>query len=145
MSASTGTVTTGPGTLGWTGAVGSGQTATLVYRATRNGSNVFATTNELVSTMGLAVTGGTATVTPPASISIDILPCGATPIAATTCTGAACSVSGTQGGTQYAVNVGAPPAGTSVTLANLNAPAPPAGCAPASCRTRRAPSSTSAR
>jgi hypothetical protein len=130
VSASTGTVTTGTGTLGWAGALAGGQTATLVYRATRNGSNVFSTTNELVSTMALAVTGGTATVTPPASISIDVLPCGATPIAATTCTGSACTVSGSQGGTQYTVNAGTPPAGTSVTLSNLNTPAPPAGVCP---------------
>jgi von Willebrand factor type A domain len=130
VSASTGTVTTGTGTLGWAGALGGGQTATLVYRATRNGNNVFSTTTELVSTMTLAVTGGTATVTPPASISIDVLPCGATPIAATTCTGSACTVSGSQDGTQYTVNAGTPPAGASVTLSALNTPAPPAGTCP---------------
>jgi hypothetical protein len=127
QSASAGTVTTGAGTLQWTGSLAGTQTATLVYRATRNGNQVFATTNELVSTMSLAVTGGTAMVTPPASISIDILPCGATPIAATTCTGAACSVSGSQGGVAYSASAGNPPAGTSLTLSSLNAPAPPAG------------------
>jgi hypothetical protein len=128
VSSSTGSVTTGAGTLQWTGTLGDGQTATLVYRATRNGSNVFSTQNELVSTMGLAVTGGTATVTPPASISIDVLPCGATPIATTTCTGSTtCTATGSQGGTQYTVNAGTPPAGTSVTLSGLNTPAPPAG------------------
>ena len=127
QSSSTGSVTTGPGTLQWTGSLTGTQSATLVYRATRNGSQVFATANELVSTMSLAVSGGTATVTPPASISIDVLPCGATPIASTTCTGAACSVSGTQGGVQYTANAGAPPAGTTLTLSSLNAPAPPAG------------------
>lgn len=130
VSASRGTVTTGPGTLGWTGALGTGETATLVYRATRNGSEVFGTTTELVGTMGLAVSGGTATVTPPASVSIDVLPCGATPIAATTCTGAACTVSGSQGGTQYTVNAGTAPAGTSVVLSGLNTPSPPAGTCP---------------
>jgi hypothetical protein len=130
QSSSTGTVTTGAGTLQWAGSLTGAQTATLVYRATRNGNAVFATTKELVSTMSLAVAGGTATVTPPASISIDVLPCGATPIAATTCTGAACSVSGSQGGVQYALNAGAPPAGTSVSLISLNTPAPPAGVCP---------------
>jgi von Willebrand factor type A domain len=127
QSVSTGSVTTGPGTLQWTGSLIGNQSATLVYKATRNGNQVFSTTTELVSTASLAVAGGTATVTPPASISIDVLPCGATPIAATTCTGAACSVSGTQGGVQYSASIGSPPAGTSVSLASLNAPSPPAG------------------
>lgn len=130
QSSSTGTVTTGAGTLQWTGSLTGAQTATLVYRATRNGNPVFATTNELVSTMSLAVAGGTATVTPPASISIDVLPCGATPIAATTCTGGSCSVSGSQGGVQYALNAGTPPAGTSLSLISLNTPTPPAGVCP---------------
>ena len=119
--------TASAGTITWTGSLTGSQTVTLDYRATRNGNQVFATTNELVSTISLAVSGGTATVTPPASISIDVLPCGATPIAATTCTGAACSVSGTQGGVQYTANAGTPPAGTSLSLSSLNAPAPPAG------------------
>ncbi|HMG98380.1 MAG TPA: VWA domain-containing protein [Gaiellales bacterium] len=127
LSSSTGTVTTGAGTLQWTGSLAGSGTATLDYRATRNGNQVFATTNELVSTLSLAVSGGTATVTPPTAISIDVLPCGATPIASTTCTGAACSVSGTQGGVQYTANAGTPPAGTTLTLSSLNAPAPPAG------------------
>jgi hypothetical protein len=127
LSSSTGTVTTGAGTLQWTGSLAGSGTATLDYRATRNGNQVFATTNELVSTLSLAVSGGTATVTPPAAISIDVLPCGATPIASTTCTGAACSVSGSQGGVQYTANAGTPPAGTMLTLSSLNAPAPPAG------------------
>jgi hypothetical protein len=129
-TASTGTVTPGTGSLQWAGSLGTGQTATLDYHATRNGSNVFSTQTELVSTMGIAVTGGSATVTPPASISIDVLPCGATPIATTTCTGSACSVSGTQGGTQYALNAGTPAAGTAVTLSGLNTPAPPTGSCP---------------
>lgn len=130
QSSTTGTVTTSPGTLVWTGTLTGSQSATLVYRATRNGSDVFATTNELVSTLSLAVAGGTATVTPPASISIDVLPCGATPLASTTCTGAACTVSASQGGVQYTVNAGTPAAGTTVTLSSLNAPAPPAGVCP---------------
>ena len=113
VSSTTGTVTTGAGSLQWTGELTGTQIATLVYRATRNGNDVFATTNELVSTMGLAVAGGTATVTPPASISIDVLPCGGTLLASTTCTGTSCSASGSQGGTQYAVNAGSPPSGTS--------------------------------
>jgi hypothetical protein len=124
QSSTTGTVTTSPGTLQWTGTLTGNQSATLVYRATRNGSD------ELVSTLSLAVAGGTATVTPPASISIDVLPCGATPLASTTCTGAACTVSASQGGVQYTVNAGTPPAGTTVTLSSLNAPAPPAGVCP---------------
>ena len=70
----------------------------MTYRATRNGSDVFSSTNELVSTMALTVTGGTATVTPPASLSIGVLPCGGTLVAATTCTGALCTASGTSGG-----------------------------------------------
>jgi hypothetical protein len=127
---STGTVTTGPGTLQWTGSLVGSQSATLTYRATRNGNQVFSTTNELVSTASLTVAGGTGTVTPPASISIDVLPCGATPIAATTCSGTACSVSGSQGGVQYTANIGSPPAGTAVSLSSLNSPAPPAGVCP---------------
>ena len=139
LSSSTGTVTTGAGTLQWTGSLAGSGTATLDYRATRNGNQVFATTNELVSTLSLAVSGGTATVTPPTAISIDVLPCGATPIASTTCTGAACSVSGTQGGVQYTANAGTPPAGTTLTLSSLNAPAPPAGvCAGFTSRTQGA-------
>ena len=55
QSSTTGTVTTSPGTLQWTGTLAGSQSATLVYRATRNGSDVFATTNELVSTL---VAGG---------------------------------------------------------------------------------------
>ena len=58
--------------------------------------------------MGLAVSGGTASVTPPAAISIDVLPCGGTPLATTTCTGTACNASATQGGVQYSVNAGTP-------------------------------------
>jgi hypothetical protein len=114
--------------LQWTGSLAGTQTNTLVVRATRNGSQVFATTNELVSTLSLAVASGSATVTPPATISIDVLPCGATPIATTTCSGAACSVSGTQqGGVSYSASAGNPPAGTTLSLSSLNAPAPPAG------------------
>ncbi len=125
-----GTVTTAPGSLTWTATVAGNGTATLDYRATRNGTNVFATTNELVSSMALTVSGGTAAVTPPASISIDVLPCGGTPLATTTCTGAACNASATQGGVQYTVNAGTPPAGTTVSLLSLNSPAPPAGVCP---------------
>ena len=66
VSSTTGTVTPGAGTLVWTGTLTGSQSATLVYRATRNGTNVFAPTNEVVSTMSLAVAGGSATVTPPA-------------------------------------------------------------------------------
>ena len=124
------TVTTGAGTLQWTGSLTGNQTATLVYRATRNGSNVFTATNEVVSTMSLAVAGGTATVTPPAAISIDVLPCGATPISTTTCTGAACSTSGTTpSGVQYSLSAGTPPAGTKLSMFALNA-SPPAGACP---------------
>jgi Mg-chelatase subunit ChlD len=130
QSSTTGTVTTAPGTLQWTGSLTGNQTATLVYRATRDGSDVFATTNELVSTLSLAVAGGTATVTPPASISIDVIPCGSTPLATTTCTGASCTTNASQGGVQYSVNAGTPPAGTVVTLNSLNAPAPPPGVCP---------------
>ena len=130
VSSTTGTVTTGSGSLQWTGTLTGSQSATLVYRATRNGSNVFATTNETVSTLSLAVAGGTATVTPPAALSINVLPCGGTPIATTTCTGAACSASGSQGGVQYSVNAGTPPAGTSISLISLNTPTPPAGVCP---------------
>ncbi|HEY1480636.1 MAG TPA: VWA domain-containing protein [Gaiellales bacterium] len=127
---STGAVVTAPGSLTWTGSLAGSQSATLVYRATRNGNQVFSTTNETVGTASLAVAGGSATVTPPAAISIDVLPCGASPIAATTCTGASCSVSGSQGGVQYTANAGSPPPGTSLTLASLNNPAPPAGVCP---------------
>jgi hypothetical protein len=122
-----GTVTTAAGSLTWTGTIAGSGSATLDYRATRNGSEVFATTNEVVATMALAVAGGSASVTPPAAISIDVLPCGGTPLATTTCTGSACSASGTQGGVQYSVNAGAPAAGTQLTLISLNSPAPPAG------------------
>jgi von Willebrand factor type A domain len=131
LSNSAGTVTTGPGSLTWSGTLAGAQTATLVFRATRNGTDVFAATNEVVSTLSLAVSGGTATVTPPAALSIDVLPCGATPIATTTCTGASCTAAGTApGGVQYTVNAGSPPSGTTVVLAALNTPAPPAGACP---------------
>lgn len=130
VSSSTGTVTPGAGTLVWAGTLTGSQSATFVYRATRNGSEVFAPTNELVSTMSLAVSGGTATVTPPAALSIDVLACGSTPLATTTCTGSACSASGSQGGVQYSANAGAPPAGTTLLMSSLNAPAPPAGVCP---------------
>ena len=122
--------TTGPHTLQWTGTIVGTGSATLVYKAQRDGTDVFATTNELVSTLGLVVAGGTGTVTGPPSFSVDVLPCGGTPIAATTCTGAACSASGTQGGTAYTLTAGTPPAGTSLSLAALNTPAPPAGACP---------------
>lgn len=119
----------GTGTLQWTGSLADNQSATLDFRAQRNNAPVFATTNEAVSTMSLTVGGGgTATITPPAAISIDVLPCGATPIAATTCSGASCSVSGTQGGIQYSASAGTPPAGTSLTLSSLNAPPPMGVC-----------------
>jgi hypothetical protein len=111
--------------------VATGQTATLTYRATRTGGDVFSTQSEVVSTMGLSVAGGgTATVTPPAALSINVLPCGATPIASTTCTGAACTVSGSRDGAQYTLNAGAAPAGTNVTLAGLNTRTLPAGACP---------------
>ena len=97
VSSTTGTAAPGSGTLVWTGTLTGSGSATLVYRATRNGGNLFAPTNELVSTMSLAVTGGTATVTPPASLSIDVLACGSTPLATTTCTGSACSASAQPG------------------------------------------------
>ena len=130
LGSPTGTVTTGPGSLTWTATIAGNGSATLDYRATRNGSDVFASTNEVVSTLGLAVSGGTASVTPPAAISIDVLPCGGTPLATTTCTGAACNTSATDGGVQYTVNAGSPPAGTQVTLFSLNTPNPPAGVCP---------------
>ena len=125
-----GTVTTGPGSLTWTATIAGNGSATLDYRATRNGSDLFASANEVVSTLGLAVSGGTASVTPPAAISIDVLPCGGTPLATTTCTGTACNTSATDGGVQYTVNAGSPPAGTQVTLFSLNTPNPPAGVCP---------------
>jgi hypothetical protein len=127
---STGSAATGPGVLVWSGSLAEGQTATLGFTATRNGTNVFATTNEVVGALTLAVSGGSGTVTPPGVLSIDILPCGATPIAAKTCTGAACTISGSQGGTQYTADAGASPAGTAVSLSALNAPAPPASLCP---------------
>ena len=97
--------------------------------ATRNGNDVFSVTNETVSTLSATVTGGTATVTPPAAITTDVLPCGGSLLASTTCTGASCSAGGTQGGLQYTANVGAPPAGTSVVVTGLST-APPAGVCP---------------
>ena len=125
-----GTVTTAPGSLTWTATIAGNGSATLDYRATRNGSDVFASTNEVVSTLGLAVSGGTASVTPPAAISIDVLPCGGTPLATTTCTGTACNTSATEGEMRYTVNAGSPPAGTQVSLFSLNTPNPPAGVCP---------------
>ncbi len=119
---------TGP--LQWTATLAGAGSATLVYRATRTPVDVFSTTNEVASTMSLAVTGGTATVTPPASLSINVLPCGNTLVAATTCTGGACSTSGTTGGQPFTLNTGAPPAGTSVVVSSLPAGGPPAGVCP---------------
>lgn len=125
-NASTGSVVPGTGTLVWTGTLADNQTATLDFRATRNGADVFAVASEVVSTLTLSVTGGTATVTPPGSISIDVLPCGGTLLNTTTCTGAQCTSTGTQGGIQYTLNAGTPPAGTTTFLTGLNE-APPAG------------------
>jgi hypothetical protein len=130
VSSTAGSATASGGVVQWTGTLAGTQTATLVFKATRDASDVFATTTELVSTLGLTVTGGTATVTPPAAISVDVLPCGGSLIAATTCTGAACSTSGAQGGTQYTVNAGTAPSGTSVVLSGLNTANPPAGTCP---------------
>jgi len=127
---SVGSVTTPAGSLVWTATVTGNQSATLTYRAQRNGTDVFGATTEVVSTTSLVVAGGTATVTPPASLSIDVLPCGGSLIQETTCTGAACTASGSSGGTQYTLNAGTPPAGTSLVLAGLNAAAPPAGACP---------------
>jgi hypothetical protein len=127
---STGAVTTSAGALQWTGTIAGSGTATLTYRATRNGNEVFAVQSEVVSTTGLTVTGGTPTVTPPAASTINVLPCGATPVSTTTCTGSACSASATVNGTQYNLAVGAPPAGTQVFMTALNAPSPPAGSCP---------------
>ena len=117
------------GAVKWTGALDEGQSATLTYRATRNGNDVFSVTNETVSTVSATVTDGTATVTPPAAITINVLPCGGSLLDTTTCTGSSCSVAGTQGGVQYSVNAGTPAAGTSVFLTGLSTP-PPTGVCP---------------
>ena len=61
--------------------------------------------------------------------SIDVLPCGGTPIAATTCTGGTLHRS-RHAGRDRVLRQHAPPAGTAVVLAGLNAPAPPAGTCP---------------
>ena len=127
VSSTAGTVTSGT-TLQWTATLPGTQSATLVFNAVRNGTNVFATTTEVASTLSLlTVSGGTATITPPAATSVDVLPCGGTPLASTTCTGAACNTSATQGGVQYAVNAGTPPAGTSLSLSSVNTATPPPG------------------
>jgi hypothetical protein len=126
LSSSTGSVSTAPGSLTWTGTLTGTQSATLGYRATRNGTDVFSSTSEVVSTMSLAVAGGTATVSGPASISTTVLPCGGSLVAATTCTGSSCTASGTTGGQQVTVNAGNAAPGTSVILAGLSTQ-PPAG------------------
>jgi len=127
VSASTGTVTPGPGTLVWSGSLKGGENATLVYHAKRNGDDVFAVTNEVVGTS--ALTGGMGTVTPPAAATIDVVPCGGQLLDKETCSGSSCSASGTQGGVQFTVNAGTPPAGTQVFLTGLDAK-PPAGACP---------------
>ncbi len=135
-SASAGGTISGAGTgvLGLAGTFTSpsDQTFTLNYRATRDGSNLFSVTNEVVSTTGpLAVTGGTGTVTPPATASVDVLPCGTSLLAPPVgCTGASCNVGGTTGGgLQYTLNAGTPPPGTTLFVLGLGA-APPAGACP---------------
>jgi von Willebrand factor type A domain len=128
LSTTTGTVTTAAGSLQWTGTLTGSQSATLTYRAARNGTDVFSPTTETVSTLGLVVTGGTAAVTPPASISIGVLPCGGTLLSSTTCTGAQCTATGSQGGQQFSVDAGEPAAGTSVILTGLSTTPPPGAC-----------------
>jgi Mg-chelatase subunit ChlD len=129
---STGTVSTVGGQLQWTGTFPGAGSATLALTATRNGNQVFASQNEQAITGAtLTALGGSGSVTPPAAISIDVLPCGAAPLATTTCTGSACSVSATTpAGVNYVASIGSPPPGTKVSLATLNTPAPPSGICP---------------
>jgi hypothetical protein len=129
-NASTGTATPGTHSLVWSGSLADGQTATLTWTATRDGSDVYARQSEAIATATLSVTGGSGTVTPPAATTIDVLPCGGTDSATTTCTGSNCSASTTQSGVNYNVNAGSPPAGTQLALTGLSQTTPPAGACP---------------
>ena len=105
---------------------------------------MFSVTNETVSTVSATVTGGTATITPPAAITTNVLPCGGSLLDATTCTGARVLGGGTQGGLQYSVNAGAPVGNDSVFLTGLST-APPAGVCPGFNAATNGASSTSGR
>ncbi len=124
--ASKGSVT-GTGPLVWTGEL-LDETATLDFTATRNGSPLFSVTEEDVSTSALTVTGGTGTITPPATKKIEVLPCDAgTLLGEATCTGGSCGAGGTvPSGVQFSLNAGSPPAGTEIFVAGLSS-TPPAG------------------
>jgi Mg-chelatase subunit ChlD len=134
LGATTGSVTPAagpPSTLTWHGTLTNTLPVTLDFRATRNGNDVFSATTELVSTMAVTVSGGTATVSGSPSVSIDVLPCGGSLLAPPTeCTGSACTATGTGGdGTKYTLNAGTPQTPTTAFLTGLNS-APPAGACP---------------
>jgi hypothetical protein len=121
---------TGTGPLVWTGELLDGEQATLTYRATRNGSDPGSVTEELVSTTAISVTGGTGSVTP-ATVETLVLPCDAEALLAQQeCTGGSCTTPPvSQGGVQYSLNAGTPPAGTDIFVSALASP-PPAGACP---------------
>jgi uncharacterized protein YegL len=125
-----GTVSGDGKTVTATGSLDSGDTATLTYTATRNGSDPSVVTEETVSSSTLTLTDGTGSVTP-ASLSIEVLPCDADELLdQETCTGSTCNAGGTtDGGVVYAVNAGAPAAGTEIFVASLTS-TPPAGACP---------------
>ncbi|MFN0154548.1 MAG: hypothetical protein ACKVUT_09225, partial [Gaiella sp.] len=126
-TASKGSVT-GTGPLVWTGEL-LDETATLDFTATRNGSGLFAVTEEDVSTSALTVSGGNGTITPPATKKIEVLPCDAGALLGeTTCTGGSCSAAATVpgSGVEFSLNAGSPPSGTEIFFAGLTS-TPPAG------------------
>ncbi|MFN0154385.1 MAG: hypothetical protein ACKVUT_08385, partial [Gaiella sp.] len=127
-TASKGSVT-GTGPLVWTGEL-LDETATLDFTATRNGSGLFAVTEEEVSTSALTVSGGTGTITPPATKKIEVLPCDAGALLGeTTCTGSSCGAGGElSNGIQFSLNAGSPAAGTEIFVAGLTSTPPADVC-----------------
>lgn len=123
------TVISAPDTLTWSGSLGEGEVATLTYTVTRDGADLYSTTDEPVSSSTASVTGGTATISPPnGALSLDVLPCGAELLDQETCVGTTCTVSGSQNGVQYTVNAGTPAQATDVFLSALSDSPPAGGC-----------------
>ena len=110
----------------WSGTLGNNQSATLTYTTTRDGSDLFAVTNETVSSSSISVGGVPQPAPPNGTVKVDVLPCGGTPLAAVSCEGGACNASGSQGGTNFTVNAGAPTQPTQVFLTGFGT-APPFG------------------
>jgi hypothetical protein len=106
------------------GSLGTGETAEIVYTATRNGSDLFSVTEEVVSSGTLTVDGSPQTLTP-ASLMIDVLPCDAEELldSVKDCTGSGCGAEGANGGVAYSVSPGNVGTSTDLFVSSLeNAP-----------------------